>query len=220
VSDRRPSVLWVESRSSGPPTVLLHSESPTAALIVTTAGQADWSRLAYQFGHELGHVLCNSWGPDARPQPPCQWLEEALAEAFSLRGLSRLAESWQEYPVFPRTAYFADKIRDYRSRILARYVQLGEQFGLRDPGHFYQELRPVLEKTNGLSDQSEAFVPYVLDYIERDPHSIEDYGALNRWRQRSSVHMQDYLRLWKISCEEIGTSGRLPSWWQMLTQIN
>src|SRR5262245_29647307 len=38
------------------------------------------SVLAYQFGHELGHVTANSWQPHAKPQPPSRWLEEALVE--------------------------------------------------------------------------------------------------------------------------------------------
>src|ERR1700720_4434692 len=54
-------------------------------------GEGDWSKLAYQFGHELGHVMANSWQPHAKPKVPCQWLEEALVEALSTlaRGIGR-----------------------------------------------------------------------------------------------------------------------------------
>ena len=38
------------------------------------------SVLAYQFGHELGHVTANSWQPRGKPQLPSQWLEEAPVE--------------------------------------------------------------------------------------------------------------------------------------------
>ena len=38
------------------------------------------SVLAYQFGHELGHVTANSWQPSGKPQLPSQWLGEAPAE--------------------------------------------------------------------------------------------------------------------------------------------
>ena len=31
--------------------------------------------------------MANSWQPHAKPMPPCQWLEEAMVEAFSIRGL-------------------------------------------------------------------------------------------------------------------------------------
>ena len=62
------------------------------AWIIVDVGTRDWCNLAYQFGHELGHVVANSWARDAKPGGPCQWLEEALVEAFSFRGLGRLVK--------------------------------------------------------------------------------------------------------------------------------
>ena len=62
LSDRQPDVLQVESRSSGPPYVWL--QSSTRAHVVVDGTARDWGRMAYQFGHELGHVLSNSWQPE------------------------------------------------------------------------------------------------------------------------------------------------------------
>src|SRR5262249_21381438 len=90
VSDDQPERLRVEERTSGPPLIWLPADGTKIAWIVVDIGERDWSRLAYQFGHELGHVTANSWRPDAKPGGPCQWLEEALVEAFSLRGLALL----------------------------------------------------------------------------------------------------------------------------------
>ena len=39
-------------------------------------------------------MTANSWRANAKPGGPCQWLEEAMVEAFSLRGLALLADSW------------------------------------------------------------------------------------------------------------------------------
>ena len=83
VSDRQPTRLRVDEHTSGYPQVWLHPDGSTMAWIIVDIGQRDWSKLAYQFGHELGHVMANSWQPHAKPKPPCQWLEEALVEAFS-----------------------------------------------------------------------------------------------------------------------------------------
>jgi hypothetical protein len=87
VSDRQPTRLRVDEHTSGPPAVWLHPDGSTMAWIIVDIGERAWSQLAYQFGHELGHVLASSWQPHAKPKPPCQWLEEAMVEAFSLRGL-------------------------------------------------------------------------------------------------------------------------------------
>jgi len=49
----------------------------------------------------------------------------------------------------------------------------------------------------------------VLHAMEVDSRCVEDLGAVNRWPQRSSVRLEDYLRLWRASCKEIEASGRL-----------
>jgi hypothetical protein len=47
--------------------------------------------------------------------------------------------------------------------------------------------------------------------MESDQRCVEDLGAVNRWPQRSAVPLEEYLRLWRASCSEIGASGRLPA---------
>jgi hypothetical protein len=71
-------------------------------------------------------VLCNSWRWGDNPKPPSQWLEEALAEAFSIRGLAQLAESWETTPPFPQDSAFAGAIRQYRANLLAEYREAAE----------------------------------------------------------------------------------------------
>src|SRR6516165_355107 len=113
VSDDQPERLRVEEHTSGPPAVWLHTAEPNVGWIIVDIGERDWSKLAYQFGHELGHVAANSWQPNARPTPPCQWLEEAMVEAFSIRGLGHLAKGWKENPPFPGDNAFGDAIARY-----------------------------------------------------------------------------------------------------------
>src|SRR3954447_23830328 len=79
VSDRQPAKILIDEHNdqgATPPSIWLHEDRLDTSWIIVDVGARDWSRLAYQFGHELGHVLCNSWGPDAKSQAPCQWLEE------------------------------------------------------------------------------------------------------------------------------------------------
>ena len=119
LSDRQPAKLRVDEHTSGPPHIWLHDENPDTAWIVVDIGARDWCKLAYQFGHELGHVLCNSWQRQAEPKLPSQWLEEALVEAFSIRGLGLLADSRGERSPFPHDVAFADTIRKYRQMLRA-----------------------------------------------------------------------------------------------------
>jgi len=75
LSDRQPQKLWVESRAAGPPHIWLHDEPPDTAWIVVHVAERAWAQHAYQFGHELGHVLCNSWLRGSTLKPPSRWLE-------------------------------------------------------------------------------------------------------------------------------------------------
>jgi hypothetical protein len=161
--------------------------------------------------HELGHVLANSWGPDSKPRSPCQWLEEALAEAFSLRGLGKLADSWELRPPFANDAPFANAIRHYRSNAIERYGKIASN---RMPdsrvGSWFREYRSSLEGDGGITGPAQAAVTTMLHELETDARSIEDMGALNRWVERSAVPIERYLSLWQASCDEIGAAGSLP----------
>jgi hypothetical protein len=209
-SDRQPAGLWAENRASGPPSVWLHETPAKIAWVNVDVGERDWCKLAYQFGHELGHVFCNSWQSDASPRPPCQWLEESLVEAFSVRGLGLLAEGWAQNPPFPGDSAFAASIRAYRADILKKYKAYAEEQGAADLPVWFRVNRGRLDESTGLSKEACAIVPQVLGAFDKDQTLIEDYAALNRWPGRSSVPIEEYLRCWRESCADIGAPGRLP----------
>jgi hypothetical protein len=209
-SDRQPERLRVDDHTSGSPAIWLHSDPATTAWIIVDVGTRDWCNLAYQFGHELGHVVANSWARDAKPGGSCQWLEEALVEAFSFRGLGRLADSWRARPPFPNDNAYADAILEYRDRTLQPDWKLAQDqrtaAGLRD---WFSAHREYLE-THGSVDTARPAVPTILALYEGDVFLVEDLGAMNRWPERTNIDLNQYLERWQASCAEIGTSGHLP----------
>ncbi len=211
-SDRQPTTgLWVDEHSSGPPAVWLHSDPPQTAWVIVDVGERAWCQLAYQFGHELGHVFCNSWHPKDDPSPPCQWMEEALVETFSVRGLGRLAERWATDPPFTGDEHYAVDIRKYRNNIVIEYGSYAVKEGIpAGMAAWFRAQRAALDASNGLTEMAKALVPTLLSELERDQGMVEDYAALNRWPGRTKVPFEEYLRLWRASCAEIGTPGRLP----------
>ncbi|UCI09539.1 hypothetical protein [Mesorhizobium sp. B1-1-8] len=210
VSDRQPARLRVDEHRSGPPAVWLHPDGSSMAWIIIDIGERDWSKLAYQFGHELGHVLANSWQADAKPAAPCQWLEEAMVEAFSLRGLGRLAKDWKEDPPFAGDNAFGDAIAAYRENIVKRYASLADSQGLtRDAAAWFAGHRSEIEIPS-LNPFAQAMSGTILAEYERAPGCIEALGALNRWPGRSGVPADEYLQLWQRSCAELHASPQLP----------
>jgi hypothetical protein len=206
VSDRQPDEIRVDNHTSGTPAVWLHPDHTDMAWLIVDVGPFDWSKLSYQFGHELGHVLCNSWGPDAVPRTPCQWLEESMVEAFSIRGLGVLATSWEESPPFPNDQKFGDAIRRYRQNLIDGYRdKTATEANLAE---WFRANRSTLEHAAAWDGPA---VVGILHEFEGDKGCVEDLGAVNRWPGRSGVPLADYLRLWLASCAEVRAPGHLPA---------
>lgn len=209
-SDRQPQSIRVRDNTSGPPYVWLHTDEPTTAVIAVDVGERDWCNLAYQFGHELGHVFANSWQWGDVSRNPTQWLEEAVVESFSIRGLARLADSWERSPPFPRDNAYANAIRDYRERLLGPdRAQAHEQGGDASLAAWYARQAEHLA-THGSVDSAKPAAPAVVRLLEANDDAVADIGAMNRWPDRTGIPLEDYLDRWKASCAELGLTGTLP----------
>ncbi|WP_424363279.1 hypothetical protein [Methylocystis parvus] len=209
VSDRQPDRIIVDNHQQGSPAIWLHGDQPEAAWIILDVGPRDWCKLAYQLGHELGHVLCNSWEATARPRPPSQWLEEALVEAFSIRGLGMLARNWAERPPFEGDEAFGAAIADYRKKLLEMYRAEAAKERAADAAAWFHNDRKVLE--SGLAAPKGLAVLEIIALFDRDKKLVCDLGAANRWASRTGVPLEEYLTLWEKSCRETGAPGRLPA---------
>jgi hypothetical protein len=210
LSDRQPDRLRVDDHASGPPYVWLHSDPPREAWIVVDIGACDWSQLAYQFGHELGHVLCNSWQRNAKPHMPCQWLEESMVEAFSIRGLGLLAESWEKDPPFAGTNDFGQAIRQYRAKVIEGYRQPEGPAPAADIAPWLAEMRDTLAKQMGVNPMEGPAILAIVEMLDRDKGCVEDMGAVNRWPE-PALPLEAYLAAWTASCAEVGSPGLLPA---------
>ena len=211
LSDRQPDRLRVDDHASGPPSVWLHEEKTTTAWIIVDIGNRAWSQLAYQFGHELGHVMCNSWMWKVETPPPSRWLEECLAEAFSIRGLGRLANSWEREPPFTGDARYGQALRDYRRELIEKYQKASAPEPVHDIAAWLRGNRELLDRETGLGVVAGPAIVTALTEMEADKGSVEDLGAINRWPARSGVPLEDYLQLWRASCAQVGAPGRLPA---------
>jgi hypothetical protein len=207
LSDRQPKTLRIESRGADFPAIWLHNENAELAWVLVVIGDCAWCQLAYQFGHELGHVLCNSWDRLAHPRPPCVWLEESVAEAFTLRGLGLLAASWERDPPFANDAGYASAIREHLGYRIKPYKA---QAPNESCAAWFHKARAALDLQGGESSAEGPATLEILAELEKDSACVADLGALNRWPSRSGAPLEDYLTLWEQSCAEIGAPGRLP----------
>ena len=133
-----------------------------------------------------------------------------MVEAFSVRGLGPLAESWKRNPPFAGDNEFGNAIADYRQNIIKRYAALADVQGItHDPTKWFADHRSEIE-VPGLNPFAQAASLTVLAEYERAASCVEALGALNRWPGRSGVPIEDYLRQWEASCAEIQASPYCP----------
>lgn len=142
-------------------------------------------------------------GPRPNPRRPANGWEEALVEAFSIRGLALLADSWERNPPFPGDAAHAGAIRQYRQNLIEHYKKSAPP-GPDIAACYRSHCRDF---TQGKGDP---MVLAVLAELEKEKACVEDMGALNRWPQHSAVPLDKYLSMWQTSCVELGAAGHLP----------
>lgn len=213
-SDRQPRRLLIENIQSQTgqwaPMVVACDRPHQEAWIRVTIDGMHWARLAYQFGHELGHVLCNSWGYGAVPQAPCQWIEEVCVEAFSIRGLFEMGRRWAQRPPYPSWKAYAPHLIDYAETTLRSHRRLAKSAGVISTASMSFSYKSKLDNLLKLGPHAKALVPMAVNAFRHKPNLAADLGGLNRWHGKASEPTDSYLKLWQESCLDLGLSGELP----------
>ena len=204
-----PRTIEVVNRGSGGPSIWLSARNPGGAVIYVVTGPAAWSQLAYQFGHEFGHVLANSWQPGSEPALPSQWIEETAAEAFALEALGRIARLWSTRPPIRGNNGYGSALADYRNTVLRQYE---EKSAPSDAIEAWVRANPVdpAPMAAGTAKWSPALIVAAQRLLATTPAAMADITALNLWPERSRLEAGSYLDRWRDACRRLGTPGKLP----------
>ena len=85
--------------------------------IQLTARDKKWAQFAYQFSHEICHVLS---GYERMRGSRNSWFHEVLCELASAFTLRRMAEGWPSSPPYPNWANYAVELSTYADKYLSR----------------------------------------------------------------------------------------------------
>ncbi|MGE0079665.1 MAG: hypothetical protein AB7U81_00040 [Thiohalomonadaceae bacterium] len=122
----RPLAIHVTNADTGPKVLKKRNARGEYRVQLNVHGRY-WAQAAYQFSHELCHVLTNF---DARERAgETRWFDEALCEAVSLYTLTRMAERWAYAPPFQSWFTYHGALNDYVRQVMAQHeaVHPGEQ---------------------------------------------------------------------------------------------
>lgn len=209
------------------PIVVTHTDGPPVALygrgpqgeyrIHLHARGENWHLYAYEFAHELCHLLSNydghlQAGDSAHPN---QWFEEAVCETASLYVLKNLAASWSRSPPEPR---WADEVplfqRFFDTLIAERHRRLPAGTPL---GEWLRENERSLRSDPYLRQKNEVLANLLLPLFESDPASWQALAYLNQHPEAARASLRSYLGDWYRSAPQ--TQRRLVSGVLALLQL-
>ena len=184
------------SRSRGNP-ITLYQRGPTGEIRVRLDVEGPfWARFAFQFSHELGHILC---GFEDYPNPNL-WFEESLCEVASLYGLGRMSESWSRQAPYPNWKDYAPalgKYRDERLDTAREKVPDGTTFEA-----WFRGKEPQLRKDPHLRAANLTIAAALLPLFEEAPEHWEAVRTLNAAHGNPDRSFPRYLGDWSRSAPE------------------
>ena len=104
---REPTIRLVPDQQ-GPMTVSQRGPQGEYFVLLNTKGRY-WSQVAYQFSHEMGHVLCGDLSLDM----PQHWFEEAFCESVSLWTMDKMGVAWAKQPPYENWKSYAPRLTEY-----------------------------------------------------------------------------------------------------------
>jgi hypothetical protein len=184
--------------------VALFERAPTGEYVIhLSAKDRRWSQFAYQFAHELTHVLSNfdnSQSRLANASDPNQWFEESVCEAASLFALKQLAATWEVAPPYPQWKNYAPALRRYADQMTTqahRTLPPGQTLA----GWFTQNENSVRENPY-LRNKNEIVAGQLLKLLERNPEQWAAVGYLNHDKLAAPKTIDEYMQRWLDSCPD------------------
>ena len=204
--DDEPIALLIEpTPSHDDPPIVLTTPSSTGELVIRLNVRGNlWARLAYQFAHELGHVIADirTWRGGA---DRFAWIEEALCETASLYALRSLAATWAVAPPFEQWRDYAPALAAYDAEHTAdpaRTLPSGVPFNA-----WLREQLPLLEADAGRRGDNTVVTRELLPVFEQGgPTSWRAVRSLHTWTPTPDATLADFLQHWAEACPT-GSAG-------------
>lgn len=189
----------VVSHSDTDPFTLFERGPNNEYRVQLTVSGRYWAGYAYEFAHELSHILSNyeHRGYSSRITDN-QWFEESLCEVASLYALKELSVVWALSPPYPEWAAHAPMFARYaRHHLNESHRRLPQGVSL---AAWFERNERDLAQTPYLRGKNELVANALLPLFDEDPRIWEAIGYLN-----SQVHggnFRDYLQAWHASAPD------------------
>ena len=187
---------------SGNPRVLFDRGLGGEYVIHLSARDRRWSQYAYQFAHELCHILSNFDNEEAKDGAGALqnlWFEESVCDAAALFTLRQMTSTWQDAPPYPHWASYAPAFSEYAQYLLVDAHR--HKVDAANLGEWYRQNAAELKRNPYLRTKNEVVAARLLPLLEKNPEHWEaisflTISYLNRGPNARSRSFKEYLGSW------------------------
>lgn len=182
----------VVTHTDGPPLAEYGRGSQGEYRIRLHAQGENWHLYAYEFAHELCHVLSNH---DAHVSAhDNQWFEETLCETASLFTLKNLAQRWEQAPPGPQWQAEAVRLRAFFDLLIAEgHRRLPPEAPLAT---WLRDNEDALRRNPYLRQKNEVLANLLLPLFERNPENWQALSYMNLDPGDARSSLRSYLGQW------------------------
>lgn len=179
------------SRGTHGPIVLFRRGEKGEHLIQLATEKLYWAQYAYQFSHEICHVLCG-YDEDFRGN---LWFEETICETASLYCMRRMSVEWRANAPYENWKSYAPLLRDYTDEIERNRKDYLEITRTGMPAYYRKHAQHLA--SNGTDrEKNGAMALVLLAAFERQPQHWNAIRWLNSSPSPKGETFHQYLSKW------------------------
>lgn len=182
-------------RSENGPMVLYRRGQKGQYLVNLDTQDRYWCQYAFQFSHEIGHILCGYRDGDSTNL----WFEETLAEVTSLYVLRKLEDKWKDSPPYPEWTKYAPEFSKYAEK----RIELYEKQTPKDLKNWIKIYEKDLKENPTNRPRNVGLAIRLLPIFENDPNAWSACMHLNDSKSKEVIPFQQYLNRWHNACNQI-----------------
>jgi hypothetical protein len=179
--------------STAGPRVLAEKSLRGEHQVLLNVRDTRWDQFAYQFSHELCHIISNYDRRELADTREHQWFEEAVCEAVSVVALQRLAVKWEHRAPHEGWGSYAAAFDAYARRLLAsKHRHVAGTLAA-----WYGENAPQLERNPYLREKNDVRATRLVELFQSE--GLQAIGYLNA-APRAGSSFEAYLGSWRDCC--------------------
>lgn len=183
--------MKINVESQGGPIVLYRRDPGNAYRVKLNVKGMYWSQYAYQFSHELCHILCQyREGPNWNG-----WFEESLCELASLYSLRVMGETWKTDAPYPNWKGYGKSLNQYAQKMIDE-TEVPE-----DLSKWYRFHREALQSKATDRAKNRVAAVAMLPIFEKSPDLWIAIASINAIPNRE-VEFPEFLREWHKASPE------------------